>query len=179
MQTRTLGTAGLEVSAIGLGCVGFSHGRGPVADHDVAVGVIRAAAERGVTFFDTAHGYGRGANERLLGEALAPFRGQVVIATKFSTVWDEAGNRLGFISRPEELYAAAEGSLRRLGVDSLDLYYLHRVNPDVPIEDIAGAVAELVAQMAPEVNVGKPMASTCSRSRAAPLVIRPAAPNAL
>jgi aryl-alcohol dehydrogenase-like predicted oxidoreductase len=146
MQTRTLGTGDLEVSAIGLGCMGLSAGRGSATDRGAAVELIRTAVERGVTFFDTAQDYGPWANEQLVGEALAPFRGQVVIATKFKYLFDEAGNRLDFISRPEEVYAAAEGSLRRLGVDSLDLYYLHRVNPDVPIEDIAGAVAELVAQ---------------------------------
>jgi aryl-alcohol dehydrogenase-like predicted oxidoreductase len=144
MKTRTLG-ADLQVSAIGLGCMGLTSGYGPGADHDDAVALIRAAVERGVTFFDTAEAYGPWTNESLVGEALAPFHGQVAIATKFNIVFDADGNRGGQIDRPEQVVAAAEGSLRRLGVDALDLYYLHRVNPNVDIEIIAGAVANLVA----------------------------------
>jgi len=144
MHTRTLGSSGLEVSAIGLGCMGFSQSYGPAGSHEDAIALIRAAVDRGVTFFDTAEAYGPWVNEELVGEALAPYRGQVLIATKFNMLFDDTGRALGQISRPEEVRAAAEGSLRRLGLDTLDLYYLHRVNPEVPIEDIAGAVADLV-----------------------------------
>jgi len=144
MHTRTLGSSGLEVSAIGLGCMGFSQSYGPAGSHEDAIALIRAAVDRGVTFFDTAEAYGPRVNEELVGEALAPYRGQVLIATKFNMLFDDTGKALGQISRPEEVRAAAEGSLRRLGLDTLDLYYLHRVNPEVPIEDIAGAVADLV-----------------------------------
>jgi aryl-alcohol dehydrogenase-like predicted oxidoreductase len=144
MHTRTLGSSGLEVSAIGLGCMGFSQSYGPAGSHEDAIALIRAAVDRGVTFFDTAEAYGPWVNEELVGEALAPYRGQVFIATKFNMLFDDTGKALGQISRPEEVRAAAEGSLRRLGLDTLDLYYLHRVNPEVPIEDIAGAVADLV-----------------------------------
>jgi aryl-alcohol dehydrogenase-like predicted oxidoreductase len=146
MHTRALGASGLQVSAIGLGCMGFSQSYGPAPEHDGSIAVIRAAVELGVTFFDTAEAYGPRANERLVGEALAPYRGEVVIATKFNMVFDENGKAQGQISRPEQVRSAAEGSLRRLGVDTLDLYYLHRVNPHVPIEDIAGAVGDLVAE---------------------------------
>jgi aryl-alcohol dehydrogenase-like predicted oxidoreductase len=144
MHTRTLGSSGLEVSAIGLGCMGFSQSYGPAGSHEDAIALIRAAVDRGVTFFDTAEAYGPWVNEELVGEALAPYRGHVLIATKFNMLFDDTGKALGQISRPEEVRAAAEGSLRRLGLDTLDLYYLHRVNPEVPIEDIAGAVADLV-----------------------------------
>jgi aryl-alcohol dehydrogenase-like predicted oxidoreductase len=146
MQKRTLGRSKLEVSAIGLGCMGMSQSYGPSpGDRQDVIDLIRAAVERGVTFFDTAESYGPWTNEELVGEALAPLRKQVVIATKFNMLFDEDGNPLGQISRPEQVRAAAEGSLRRLRVDCIDLYYLHRVNPDVAIEDIAGAVADLVA----------------------------------
>jgi len=146
MQKRTLGRSKLEVSAIGLGCMGMSQSYGPPpGDRQDMIDLIRAAVERGVTFFDTAESYGPWTNEELVGEALAPLRKQVVIATKFNMLFDEDGNPLGQISRPEQVRAAAEGSLRRLRVDCIDLYYLHRVNPDVAIEDIAGAVADLVA----------------------------------
>jgi aryl-alcohol dehydrogenase-like predicted oxidoreductase len=145
MHTRTLGALGLEVSPIGLGCMGFSQSYGPSGTHEEAVALIRTAAERGVTFFDTAEAYGPWANEELVGEALAPHRGQVVIATKFNMLFDADGKPEGQISRPDQVRSAAEGSLRRLGVETLDLYYLHRVNPAVPIEDIAGAVVDLVA----------------------------------
>lgn len=146
MHIRTLGAPGLEVSAVGLGCMGFSQSYGPAGTHSNAIAVIRAAVERGVTFFDTAEGYGPWANEELVGEALAPYRAHVVIATKFNMVFDADGKPQGQISRPEQVRSAAEGSLRRLGVETLDLYYLHRVNPAVPIEEIAGAFSGLVAQ---------------------------------
>ena len=145
MDTRALGPLGPEVSAIGLGCMGFSQSYGPSGTHEEAVALIRTAVERGVTFFDTAEAYGPWANEELVGQALAPYRGQVVIATKFNMLFDADGKPQGQISRPDQVRSAAEGSLRRLGVETLDLYYLHRVNPAVPIEEIAGAVADLVA----------------------------------
>ena len=146
MQKRILGKSNLEVSAVGLGCMGMSQSYGPPpGDRDDMIGVIRAAVDRGVTFFDTAESYGPWTNEELVGEALEPYKNQVVIGTKFNTWFDQTGNALGQISRPEQVRAAAEGSLRRLRVDRIDVYYLHRVNPDVPIEDIAGAVADLVA----------------------------------
>ena len=146
MQKRTLGNSHLEVSAIGLGCMGMSQSYGPPpGDRQAMINLIRAAVDRGVTFFDTAESYGPWVNEELVGEALAPYRDQVVIATKFNSLFDETGKVLGQISRPEQVRAAAEGSLRRLRLETIQLYYLHRVNPDVPIEDIAGAVADLVA----------------------------------
>jgi aryl-alcohol dehydrogenase-like predicted oxidoreductase len=147
MQQRTLGN-NLQVSAIGLGCMGMSWSYGPPADRDAMVKLIRAAVERGVTFFDTAEVYGPYANEELVGEALQPFRGQVVIATKFGFKPAEAGeSRWSQLdSRPEHIREAVEGSLRRLRVDVIDLYYQHRVDPHVPIEDVAGAVKELIAQ---------------------------------
>ena len=146
MQKRTLGNSNLEVSAIGLGCMGMSQSYGPPpGDRQDMINLIRAAVDRGVTFFDTAESYGPWVNEELVGEALAPYRDQVVIATKFNSLFDETGKVLGQISRPEQVRAAAEGSLRRLWLETIQLYYLHRVNPDVPIEDIAGAVADLVA----------------------------------
>ena len=144
MRSRRLGRD-LEVSAVGYGCMGLTSGYGRGPDKDEAIRVIRHGVELGVTFFDTADGYGPWENEILVGEALAPFAGEVTIATKFNHVFDDHGGRQGQIARPEQVRAAAEASLRRLGVDALDLYYLHRVNPAVPIEDIAGAVAELVA----------------------------------
>jgi aryl-alcohol dehydrogenase-like predicted oxidoreductase len=146
MQKRTLGNSNLEVSAIGLGCMGMSQSYGPPpGDRQDMIGLIRAAVDRGVTFFDTAESYGPRTNEELVGEALAPYRNRVVVATKFNTWFDESGKSLGQISRPEQVGLAAVGSLRRLRLDTIQLYYLHRVNPDVPIEDIAGAVADLVA----------------------------------
>ena len=146
MYKRTLGNSNLEVSAIGLGCMGMSQSYGPPpGDRQDMINLIRAAVDRGVTFFDTAESYGPWVNEELVGEALAPYRNQVVIATKFNSLFDETGKVLGQISRSEQVRAAAEGSLRRLRLETIQLYYLHRVNPDVPIEDIAGAVADLVA----------------------------------
>ena len=146
MQKRTLGNSHLEVSAIGLGCMGMSQGYGPTpGNRQDMIDLIRAAVDRGVTFFDTAESYGPRINEELVGEALAPYHNRVVLATKFNTWFDESGKPRGQISRPEQVRIAAEGSLRRLRLETIALYYLHRVNPDVPIEDIAGAVADLVA----------------------------------
>ena len=143
MDTRTLGN-GLQVSALGLGCMGLSHGLGPATDRDEGIALLRAAVERGVTLFDTAEVYGPYVNEELVGAALAPYREQVAIATKFGFAFDADGRQTGLSSRPEDVRRAAEGSLRRLGVEVIDLYYQHRVDPDVPIEDVAGAVKELV-----------------------------------
>ena len=144
MEQRTLGSSGLEVSAIGLGCMGLSHGYGPPVEAKDGIALIRAAVDRGVTFFDTAQVYGPFTNEQLVGEALAPVRDQVVIATKFGFAYD--GDRsTGLNSRPDHIRATVEESLRRLGVDSIDLLYQHRVDPDVPIEDVAGTVKELIA----------------------------------
>jgi aryl-alcohol dehydrogenase-like predicted oxidoreductase len=141
---RTLGRSGLEVSAIGLGCMGMSHGLGPAADHDEMVSLIRRAVELGVTLFDTAEVYGPFVNEELVGEALTPFRDEVVIATKFGFDIDDDGRQHGLSSRPEHVRKVADASLRRLGVDTIDLLYQHRVDPDVPIEEVAGAVKELI-----------------------------------
>jgi len=145
MQKRKLGKSNLEVSAIGLGCMGMSFGYGPAVDKQQGISLIRAAVERGVTFFDTAEIYGPYANEELVGEALAPFRDQVVIATKFGfNIVD--GKQSGLNSRPEHIKEVAEASLRRLNTDRIDLFYQHRVDPDVPMEDVAGAVNELIQQ---------------------------------
>jgi aryl-alcohol dehydrogenase-like predicted oxidoreductase len=147
MQKRKLGNSNLEVSAIGLGCMGMSQSYGPnPGDRQEMVALIRAAVERGVTFFDTAEVYGPFVNEELVGEALAPVRDQVVIATKFGFQFDADGKQTGLNSRPEHIKEAAEGSLRRLGVETIDLYYQHRVDPDVPIEDVAGAVKDLIRE---------------------------------
>jgi aryl-alcohol dehydrogenase-like predicted oxidoreductase len=146
MQKRKLGNSNLEVSAIGLGCMGMSYGYGPAGEKQAMISVIRAAADRGVTFFDTAEIYGPFANEELVGEALAPFRGQLVIATKFGFKIDADGKQAGLDSRPEHIKQVAEASLKRLRVDAIDLFYQHRVDPDVPIEDVAGAVKELIQQ---------------------------------
>ena len=147
MQKRKLGNSNLEVSAIGLGCMGMSQSYGPnPGDRQEMVALIRAAVERGVTFFDTAEVYGPFVNEELVGEALFPLRDQVVIATKFSFQFDADGKQTGLNSRPEHIKEAAEGSLRRLGVETIDLYYQHRVDPDVPIEDVAGAVKDLIGE---------------------------------
>jgi aryl-alcohol dehydrogenase-like predicted oxidoreductase len=145
MQQRTLGT-GLEVSAIGLGCMGMSFGYGPAADKQEMISLIRAAFERGVTFFDTAEAYGPFTNEELVGEALAPMRDEVVIATKFGFEFDAEGQQRGLNSRPEHIREVVEGSLARLEVDTIDLLYQHRVDPDVPIEDVAGTVRDLIAE---------------------------------
>jgi aryl-alcohol dehydrogenase-like predicted oxidoreductase len=145
MQTRRLG-GGLEVSAIGYGAMGLSHGYGPAADRQQAIALLRAAVERGVTLFDTAQVYGPFHNEEVVGEALAPFRDQVVIATKFGFQFDADGRETGLNSRPEHIRQMTEGSLRRLGVDAIDLYYQHRVDPQVPIEDVAGTVRDLIRE---------------------------------
>ena len=146
MQERKLGTSGLDVSALGLGCMGMSYGYGPAADKKEMIALIRKAVERGVTFFDTAEAYGPFTNEALVGEALAPFRGQVVIATKFGFKFGPDGKQLGQDSRPEHIREVAEASLKRLGVDAIDLFYQHRVDTNVPIEDVAGAVQELIRE---------------------------------
>ncbi len=148
MKKRKLGNSNLEVSAVGLGCMGMSFGYGPAADKQEMISLIRSAVERGVTFFDTAEVYGPFTNEELVGEALAPFRGQVVIATKFGfkpsptdpSKWTELE------SRPEHIKQVAEASLKRLKADAIDLFYQHRVDPDVPIEDVAGAVKDLIQE---------------------------------
>src|ERR1700688_2469630 len=146
MQKRKLGNGNLEVSAIGLGCMGMSFNLGPAMDKKDGISLIRAAVERGVTFFDTAEVYGPFTNEELVGEALAPFRGKVAIATKFGLEPNPAdgGKWSSFNSRPEHIREVAEASLKRLKVDAIDLYYQHRVDPNVPIEDVAGAVKELI-----------------------------------
>jgi len=147
MQKRKLGKSNLEVSAIGLGCMGLSFGYGPAVDKQQGISLIRAALERGVTFFDTAEVYGPFTNEELVGEALAPFRAQVVIATKFGFKIDPtSGIQVGLDSRPEHIKEVAEASLKRLKTDVIDLFYQHRVDPNVPIEDVAGAVKELIQQ---------------------------------
>jgi aryl-alcohol dehydrogenase-like predicted oxidoreductase len=148
MQKRKLGKGNLEVSALGLGCMGMSANYGPPADRQGMIGLIRAAVERGITFFDTAEVYGPFTNEELVGEALAPFRGQVVIATKFGFDLDpKTGQRRGTLnSRPEHIRLVAEASLARLKVDAIDLFYQHRVDPNVPIEDVAGAVKDLIRE---------------------------------
>jgi aryl-alcohol dehydrogenase-like predicted oxidoreductase len=147
MQKRKLGRTNLEVSAVGLGCMGMSFGYGPPKDKRQLISVIRAAVERGVTFFDTAEVYGPFTNEELVGEALAPFREEVAIATKFGFQLDPAsGKQIGLDSRPEHISEVAEASLKRLKVDAIDLFYQHRVDLDVPIEDVAGAVKKLIQE---------------------------------
>jgi aryl-alcohol dehydrogenase-like predicted oxidoreductase len=146
MQKRRLGKSTLDVSALGLGCMGMSYGYGPPADRQEMIALIRTAVERGVTFFDTAEAYGPYTNEELVGEALTPFRGRVVIATKFGFKFDAKGAQVGLDSRPEHIREVAEASLKRLKVETIDLLYQHRVDPDVPIEDVAGAVRDLIAQ---------------------------------
>src|SRR5213594_2407067 len=147
MQKRKLGKSNLEVSALGLGCMGMSFGYGPPKDKQEMISVIRSAVELGVTFFDTAEVYGPFINEELVGEALAPFREQVVIATKFGFKLDpDTGKQAGLDSRPGHIKEVAEASLKRLKVDAIDLFYQHRVDPNVPIEDVAGAVKDLIQQ---------------------------------
>ena len=144
MQTRKLGNSGLEVSAIGLGCMGLSFGYGPATETSEGIKLIRAAFERGVTFFDSAEAYGPFVNEALLGEALAPFRDQVVIATKFG--FKDGNSANGLDSRPERIRAVAEASLKRLRTDRIDLFYQHRIDPAVPVEDVAGTVKDLIRE---------------------------------
>ncbi|SSH84910.1 aldo/keto reductase [Klebsiella pneumoniae] len=146
MQKRYLGKSRLEVSSLGLGCMGLSHGYGPATDTRQAIELIRAAFERGVTFFDTAEVYGPFLNEEVVGEALKPFRDRVVIATKFGFTFGDDNKQQILNSRPEHIREAVEGSLRRLKTDVIDLLYQHRVDPDVPIEDVAGTVKDLIAE---------------------------------
>src|SRR5436190_66068 len=145
MQKRKLGNSGLEVSAIGLGCMGMSFGYGPAADKNEMITLIRKAVEQGITFFDTAEVYGPFVNEELVGEALEPFKGEVVIATKFGFNIQD-GKMIGVSSRPEHIKEVAEASLKRLRVDTLDLFYQHRVDPNVPIEEVAGAIKDLIRE---------------------------------
>ena len=146
MQKRELGRSGLKVSALGLGCMGMSYGYGPAGDKHEMISLIRSAVERGVTFFDTAEAYGPFENEELVGEALSPFRGKVSIATKFGFRFGPKGEPTGLNSRPEHIRQVAEESLKRLRVDAIDLFYQHRVDPGVPIEDVAGAVKDLIQE---------------------------------
>src|SRR6202166_116505 len=147
MQKRKLGKSNLEVSVLGLGCMGLSFGFGPPVEKKEGISLIRAAVEHGITFFDTAEIYGPYTNEELVGEALAPFREQVVIATKFGFKIDpNTGKQAGLDSRPAHIKEVAEASLKRLKTDTIDLFYQHRVDPEVPIEDVAGAVKELIQQ---------------------------------
>src|SRR5215469_12694228 len=144
MEKRILGKSGLEVSALGLGCMGISYGYGPATNTEDAIKLIRAAYERGVTFFDTAEAYGPFINEEIVGEALAPFRDQVVIATKFGFVGGEVSK--GMDSRPDNIRAMTEAALKRLQTDRIDLLYQHRVDPAIPMEDVAGTVSELIRE---------------------------------
>ena len=147
MRTRRLGTSGLEVSALGFGCMGLSAAYGPATDHGAAIRLIRTAVERGVTFFDTAEIYGPFANEMLVGEALEPFKGRVTIATKFGFRIDSEGKQVAWLdSRPAHIREVAEASLKRLRVETLDLFYQHRVDPAVPIEEVAGTVKDLIRE---------------------------------
>ena len=164
MRKRKLGNSNLEVSAIALGCMGMSFGYGQTPDKQEMIAVLRSAVERGVTFFDTAEVYGPYTNEELVGEALEPFRGQVVIATKFGF---DLENFPGLNSRPERIKAVAEASLKRLRVDAIDLFYQHRVDPNVPIEDVAGAVKELIqAGKVKHFGLSEPGANTIRRAHA-------------
>ena len=146
MQKRELGKDGLEVSALGLGCMGMSFGYGPPADKQEMISLIRSAFECGITFFDTAEAYGPFTNEELVAEALAPFRGRVLIATKFGFKFGPKGEQIGLDSRPEHIKEVAHGSLKRLQVDAIGLFYQHRVDPAVPIEEVAGAVKDLIRE---------------------------------
>jgi aryl-alcohol dehydrogenase-like predicted oxidoreductase len=167
MQKRKLGKSGLEVSAIGLGCMGMSFGYGPPKEKQEMISLIRSAVERGVTFFDTAEIYGPFTNEELVGEALAPFRRQVVIATKFGFKFGPKGEQIGLDSRPEHIKEVAEGSLKRLRTNVIDLFYQHRVDPSVPIEDVAGAVKELIREgKVKHFGLSEPGAQTIRRAHA-------------
>jgi aryl-alcohol dehydrogenase-like predicted oxidoreductase len=146
VKTRKLGNSQLEVSSIGLGCMGLSYGYGPATEKNHAIALIRSAFEQGVTLFDTAEAYGPYINEQLLGEAVAPFRQQIVIATKFGFEFDGKGGQSGMNSRPKHIRAVAEAALKRLNTDVIDLFYQHRVDPQVPIEDVAGTVKELIQE---------------------------------
>ena len=165
MQKRKLGN--LEVSALGLGCMGMSSGYGPAGDKQEMISLLRAAVERGVTLFDTAEVYGPFVNEELVGEALAPVRGEVVIATKFGFKIGPTGEQLGVDSRPEHIRDVAEASLKRLNTDVIDLFYQHRVDPDVPIEEVAGAVKELIDEgKVKHFGLSEPGAQTIRRAHA-------------
>jgi aryl-alcohol dehydrogenase-like predicted oxidoreductase len=166
MKTRKLGRSGLEVSAIGLGCMGINFGYGHALDKQQGIDLMRAAAERGVTFFDTAQVYGPYTNEQWVGEALEPFRGRVVIATKFGFRFED-GKQAGLDSRPDNIRKVAEASLTSLRVDAIDLFYQHRVDPDVPIEDVAGAVKDLIAAgKVRHFGLSEPSAATLRRAHA-------------
>ncbi len=169
MKKRALGASGLEVSAISLGCMGLTMGYGPAPDRQQGIALLRAAVERGVTFFDTAEAYGPFRNEEMVGEALEPFKGQVVIATKFGWKLHEDGRPglLGLDSRPERIRQVAEASLRRLRVEAIDLFYQHRVDPEVPIEDVAGTVGELIREgKVKHFGLSEAAASTIRRAHA-------------
>ena len=167
MQKRKLGKSNLEVSALGLGCMGLSHGYGPAVDKQAGISLIQSAVELGVTFFDTAEIYGPFTNEELVGEALAPVRTRVVIATKFGWGIDSQGTRLGLNSRPEHIKEVADASLKRLRTDTIDLFYQHRVDPNVPIEDVAGAVKDLIqAGKVKHFGLSEPGAKTIRRAHA-------------
>ena len=169
MQKRTIGNSDLEVSALGLGCMGMSANYGPAGDKKDMIALIHSAVDRGITFFDTAEVYGPFTNEELVGEALAPFKGKVVIATKFGFDLEPASGqrRGGLNSRPEHIRAVAEASLKRLQVDAIDMFYQHRVDPDVPIEDVAGAVKDLIAQgKVRHFGLSEPGAQTIRRAHA-------------
>jgi len=169
MQTRRLGNENLEVSALGFGCMGMSGAYGPAPDRREMISLLRSAVERGVTFFDTAEVYGPFVNEELVGEALAPLRGQVVIATKFGFKLDPSGGPewAGLDSRPEHIKEVAEDSLKRLKVEAIDLFYQHRVDPDVPIEDVAGAVKDLIGDgKVRHFGLSEPGAQTIRRAHA-------------
>ena len=168
MQKRELGRSGLEVSALGLGCMGMNHSYAPFPERSEMITLLRAAVERGVTFFDTAEVYGPFTNEELVGEALEPFKGQVVIATKFGfNLGDGAPGRGGLNSRPERIRSVAEASLKRLRIEAIDLFYQHRVDPDVPIEDVAGAVKDLIWEgKVRHFGLSEPGAQTIRRAHA-------------
>src|SRR5262245_16421325 len=172
MKKRKLGNGGLEVSSIGLGCMGMSFGYGPPKDKQEMISLLRAAVERGVTFFDTAEVYGPFMNEELVGEGLAPFRKQVVIATKFGFKLDpKSGRSIGVDSRPEHIKEVAEASLKRLKTDVIDLFYQHRVDPEVPIEDVAGAVKELIREgKVKHFGLSEPGVQTIRRAHSVQLV---------
>src|SRR6185436_6964406 len=167
MSKRKLGNSGLEVSALGLGCMGMSSGLGPPADKKEAINLIRKAVEKGITFFDTAEVYGPFTNEELVGEALEPFKGQVVIATKFGWKPNAEGRWSDLDSRPEHIKEVCDASLKRLRVDVIDLFYQHRVDPNVPIEDVAGAVGALIrAGKVKHFGLSEPGAQTVRRADA-------------
>jgi aryl-alcohol dehydrogenase-like predicted oxidoreductase len=167
MQKRKLGKSNLEVSAIGLGCMGMSFGYGPPKDRHEMISLLRKAVEVGVTFFDTAEAYGPFANEKLVGEALAPMRERVVIATKFGFKFGLKGEQIGLDSRPEHIKEVADASLKRLRTDVIDLFYQHRVDPNVPIEEVAGAVKELVGEgKVKHFGLSEPGAQTIRRAHA-------------